>query len=100
MWTLPANPLARQYIIITSHHFHNSIDEIIWSVREEPIAQDPDGLRPALGFDTGSVQAGKSDQLAFNQPGTVSMTFVDRSSSFYIYDGVNSHVGVSLFSVE
>ena len=32
--------------------------------------------------------------------GTFSMTFFDRVSSFYIYDGINSHSGLSFFATE
>ncbi len=107
-------------------------DEIVWSVRVEPISQDLEGWRPALILGTGSVQVGGSDQSAFVQLvktlevvegrfgitvaggyatdipdfeenwilGTLSMTFYDRVSPFYIYDGINPHVGVSVFPVE
>ena len=107
-------------------------DEIIWSLRVEPIAQDQNGWRPGLIFGTGSVQVGGSDQSAFIQLvktleivegrfgisgaggyatdipdfeenwilGTFSMTFYDRVSPFYTYDGINSHIGLSLFPVE
>ena len=107
-------------------------DEIIWSLRVEPIAQDPDGWRPGLIFGTGSVQVGGSDQSAFIQLvktlelveerfeislvggyatdipdfeenwllATFAMKFYEMVSPFYIYDGINSHVGVSLFPTE
>jgi len=107
-------------------------DEVIWSLRVEPIAQDLDGWRPALILGTGSVQVGGSDQSAFVQLvktleivegrfgitaaggyatdipdfeenwilGTFTMTFYERVSPFYTYDGINSHLGVSLFPVE
>ena len=107
-------------------------DEIIWSVRVEPMAQDLDGWRPALILGTGSVQVGGSDQSAFVQLvktlevsegrfgitvaggyatdipdfeenwilGTISVTFVDRVSPFYTYDGINSHIGISFFPAE
>ena len=42
-------------------------EEMIWSVRVQPIAQDRDGWRPALILGTGSVQTGGSDQSAYVQ---------------------------------
>ena len=107
-------------------------DEIIWSLRVEPISQDQDGWRPGLIFGTGSVQVGGSDQSAFVQLvktleiveerfeisiaggyatdipdfeenwilGTFAMKFYERVSPFYTYDGINSHLGLSLFPVE
>jgi len=107
-------------------------EELIWSVRVQPIAQDREGWRPALIFGTGSVQTGGNDQSAYAQLaktweivegtfgfsiaggyatdfpdlqenwglGTVSLTFFDRLSPFYIYDGINSHAGVSVFATE
>lgn len=32
--------------------------------------------------------------------GTLSMTFFDRVSPFYTYDGINSHIGLSFFATE
>lgn len=107
-------------------------DEIIWSVRVEPLAQDLEGWRPALILGTGSVQVGGSDQSAFVQLvktrevvesrfgitaaigyatdipdfeenwllATFSVTLYDRVSPLYIYDGINSHLGISFFPVE
>lgn len=107
-------------------------EEVIWSVRVEPIAQDLDGWRPALILGTGSVQAGGSDQSGYIQLvktleivegrfglsvaggyatdipdfeenwslGTFSVTLFDRVSPFYIYDGINSHLGLSFFPTE
>jgi hypothetical protein len=40
-------------------------EEPLWSVRFAPVAEDPEGWRPALILGTGSVQAGGSDQSAF-----------------------------------
>ena len=40
-------------------------EEVIWSVRVEPITQDSDGWRPALVLGTGSVQTGGSDQSGY-----------------------------------
>jgi len=42
-------------------------EEIIWSVRVQPIAQDLDGWRPAFVLGTGSVQTGGSDQSGYIQ---------------------------------
>jgi hypothetical protein len=42
-------------------------EEVIWSVRAEPIAQDSEGWRPGIVLGTGSVQTGGSDQSAFFQ---------------------------------
>ena len=42
-------------------------DEVIWSLRVEPVSQDPEGWRPGLIVGTGSVQVGGSDQSAFVQ---------------------------------
>ena len=42
-------------------------EEIIWSVRVEPIPQDLEGWRPALVLGTGSVQTGGSDQSGYVQ---------------------------------
>ena len=42
-------------------------EEVIWSLRLQPIAQDFDGWRPALIVGTGSVQTGGSDQSAYIQ---------------------------------
>ncbi len=42
-------------------------EEVIWSVRVQPIAQNLDGWRPALILGTGSVQTGGSDQSAYLQ---------------------------------
>ena len=42
-------------------------EEMIWSARVQPIAQDRDGWRPALILGTGSVQTGGSDQSAYVQ---------------------------------
>lgn len=107
-------------------------EEIIWSVRVEPIAQDLEGWRPALVLGTGSVQTGGSDQSGYAQIaktleiiegrlgitltggyatdlpdmredwglGTFTLTLFDRVSPFYTYDGVNSHVGLSLFATD
>ena len=107
-------------------------DEVIWSVRVEPLAQDQDGWRPALILGTGSVQVGGSDQSAYVQLaktlevvegrfgisvsggyatdipdfeenwllGTLSVTLFDRLSPFYIYDGINSHIGLSFFPAD
>jgi hypothetical protein len=107
-------------------------EEVIWSVRVEPFAQDLDGWRPALILGTGSVQAGGSDQSAYVQLvktlevvegrfgisvaggyatdipdfkenwglGNFSVTLFDRVSPFYIYDGINSHIGFSFFFTE
>ena len=107
-------------------------EEIIWSVRVEPIAQDLEGWRPALVLGTGSVQTGGSDQSGYAQIaktleiiegrlgitltggyatdlpdmredwglGTFTLTLFDRVSPFYTYDGVNLHVGLSLFATD
>ena len=104
----------------------------IWSVRLQPVSQDPGGWRPALIVGTGSVQVGESDQSAFIQLaktleiiegrlavslaggyatdfpdleknwglGTFSMTIYDRVSPFYLYDGINSHAGLSFFATD
>ena len=42
-------------------------EEVIWSARVQPVAQDWDGWRPALIVGTGSVQTGGSDQSAYAQ---------------------------------
>ncbi|MCJ2512498.1 MAG: hypothetical protein LN409_03995 [Candidatus Thermoplasmatota archaeon] len=42
-------------------------EEMTWSARVQPIAQDRDGWRPALILGTGSVQTGGSDQSAYVQ---------------------------------
>jgi hypothetical protein len=42
-------------------------EEIIWSVRVEPLAQDAEGWRPGIVLGTGSVQTGGSDQSAYVQ---------------------------------
>ena len=42
-------------------------DNIIWSFRVQPVAQDQDGWRPALILGTGSVQTGGSDQSGYIQ---------------------------------
>lgn len=107
-------------------------EEVIWSVRVEPFAQDLEGWRPALILGTGSVQAGGSDQSGYVQLvktlevvegrlgisvaggyatdipdlvehwglATFSVTLFDRMSPFYIYDGINSHIGISFFPAE
>ena len=40
-------------------------EEVIWSARVQPVAQDREGWRPALVVGTGSVQTGGSDQSAY-----------------------------------
>lgn len=107
-------------------------EEVVWSVRVEPIAQDLDGWRPGFMLGTGSVQARGSDQSAFvilaktmeivegsfgisvaggyatDLPdfqedwglGTLTLTFFDRVSPFYTYDGINSHLGLSVFATD
>jgi hypothetical protein len=42
-------------------------EEVTWSLRTQPVAQDRDGWRPALIVGTGSVQTGGSDQSAYVQ---------------------------------
>ena len=42
-------------------------EEVIWSARVQPIAQDRDGWQPALIVGTGSVQTGGSDQSVYAQ---------------------------------
>jgi hypothetical protein len=42
-------------------------EELIWSARVQPVAQDREGWRPALTLGTGSVQTGGSDQSAYVQ---------------------------------
>ena len=42
-------------------------EEVIWSARVRPVAQDREGWRPALVVGTGSVQTGGSDQSAYVQ---------------------------------
>ncbi len=107
-------------------------EEVIWSVRVAPIAQDVESWRPALILGTGSVQARGADQSAFgilaktmeivegrfavglaagyatDLPdfeedwglGTLTLTFFDRASSFYTYDGINSHLGLAVFATD
>jgi len=107
-------------------------EDIIWSFRVQPVAQDQDGWRPALILGSGSVQTGGTDQSGYIQIvktleivegllgislaggcatdlpdlnadwglGTFSMTLLDRISPFYTYDGINSHIGISLFATE
>lgn len=107
-------------------------EEVIWSARVQPVAQDREGWRPGLVVGTGSVQTGGSDQSAYVQLvksveivegrlgasaaagfatdlpdveeswglATAALTLYDRASPFYSYDGVNSHVGLSLFATD
>ena len=42
-------------------------EEVIWSARVQPVAQDREGWRPALVVGTGSVQTGGSDQSVYVQ---------------------------------
>ncbi len=42
-------------------------EELAWSLRTQPVAQDRDGWRPAVIVGTGSVQTGGSDQSAYVQ---------------------------------
>jgi hypothetical protein len=42
-------------------------EEVVWSARVQPVAQDREGWRPALVVGTGSVQTGGSDQSAYVQ---------------------------------
>jgi len=107
-------------------------EEVIWSARVQPVAQDREGWRPALVVGTGSVQTGGSDQSVYVQVAksleivegrlgasiaggyatdlpdleenwglaSVALTFFDRVSPFYSYDGVNSHAGVAYFATD
>jgi hypothetical protein len=42
-------------------------EEVIWSLRVQPVDEDRDGWRPSLIVGTGSIQTGGSDQSAFIQ---------------------------------
>jgi hypothetical protein len=42
-------------------------EELLWSVRVQPIGEDYESWRPALVLGTGSVQTGGSDQSAYVQ---------------------------------
>jgi len=42
-------------------------EEVIWSLRAQPIAQDLEGWRPGLVVGTGSIQTGGSDQSIYVQ---------------------------------
>lgn len=42
-------------------------EEVIWSVRVQPISQDLEGWRPGLVAGTGSIQTGGSDQSLYAQ---------------------------------
>ncbi len=107
-------------------------EEVIWSVRVQPMKQDPEGWRPALILGVGSVQTGGADQSAYIQLtkkfelvehkfsiglsggyatdmpdfdedwglGTLSLTFYDKLSPFYTYDGINSHLGLTWFATD